>query len=78
MLDKHKAETCLWNMLVKEVYVCETPYCCTASTNRFVPTDQPFILSFSFLHDGFTELGGLAAGQIRSKGRAVRTVKQVV
>jgi len=26
MIDKHKAETCLWNMLVKGVYLCETPY----------------------------------------------------
>jgi len=30
MIDKNKAETCLWNMLVKGVYLCETPYCCTS------------------------------------------------
>ena len=24
MIDKHKAETCQWNMLVKGVYLCET------------------------------------------------------
>jgi len=32
MIDKHKAETCQWNMLVKGVYLFGTPYCCTAST----------------------------------------------
>jgi len=30
MIGKHKTETCLWNMLVKGVYLCETPYCYTS------------------------------------------------
>jgi len=32
MIDKHKVETYQWNILVKGVYLCETPYCSTAST----------------------------------------------
>jgi len=27
MIDKHKAETCQWNMLVKGVFLGETHYC---------------------------------------------------